>query len=147
MNPSRALVLAGVLGLVLTSTACVPPPRACTEIGATNGVRVTIAGFPRAFDAQAGNDEISVRACVRGRCGTGAFMGAEEDSAWVDLPAISSTEPVDVTVTARDTAGAVFVPETTVRVTPRKVQPNGPGCEPTAFQAQVTVTPPARAVS
>lgn len=145
MNPFRARAVIS-LGLVLTTAACVPPPKACTEIGATNGVRVTIAGFPRAFDARAGTDEISVRACLGATCGTGAFRGAEEDSAWVDLPAISA-DPVDVTVTARDSAGSVFVPETTVRVTPRKVQPNGPGCEPTAFQAQVTVTPPARAVS
>jgi hypothetical protein len=147
VNPSRALELArvvGVVGLALMTAACVPPPKACTEIGATNGVRVTIAGFPRAFDAQARADEISVRACVGATCGTGAFRGAEEDSAWVDLPAVGSTDPV---VTARDSAGAVFVPATTVRVVPRKVQPNGAGCEPTAFQAQVTVTPPARAVS
>ena len=109
------------------------PDKACTEIGASNGVNVTVQGADRAQD-------LVVEACVDGDCATGTLFAGGTDGAFVDLAAVDSTSPVDVRVTVRSPGGDVIVRPTTVRATPRTVQPNGPGCEPTAFQAAVTVT-------
>lgn len=128
-------VVAG-LAVVLRAAGCSEPPRACTEIGATNGVKVTVKGGLGAADAR----QRFVEACVAGVCGSGLL--ADGESAWVDLATVSSTSPVTVTVTVRQDDGSVLVPTATVVVTPSKVQPNGPGCEPTAYQAEVTVLGP-----
>ena len=130
MNPGPALAL--VL-LLATTSACTVPDKPCTEIGASNGVNVTVQGADRTQD-------LVVEACVDGDCATGTLYAGGTDGAFVDLAAVDSTSPVDVRVTVRSQAGAVVVGPTTVRSTPRTVQPNGPDCEPTAYQAAVTVT-------
>ncbi len=131
MNPCHVVA---VVGLVVLTTAC-EQPRACTEIGATNGVSVSVDGADRTQD-------LVVQACVENTCSTGTLFSSDTAGAFVDLAAIDSTDPVDVTVTVRTQAGQVLVPATTVRSTPRTVQPNGPGCDPTAYQAAVTVAVP-----
>ena len=131
MNPCHVVVLAGLVAL---TTAC-EQPRACTEIGATNGVSVSVDGADRTQD-------LVVEVCVDKACSTGTLFANDTGAAFVDLAAVDSTDPVDVTVTVRNPAGQVLVPVTTVRSTPRTVQPNGPGCDPTAYQAAVTVDVP-----
>ena len=84
--------------------------------------------------------DLVVEACVVTACSTGTLFADDTGGAFVDLAAIDSTDPVDVTVTVRTQTGQVLVPATTVSSTPRKVQPNGPGCDPTAYQAAVTVS-------
>ena len=128
MNPRHVVA---VVVLVVLTTAC-EQPRACTEIGASNGVNVSVEGVGRTQD-------LVVEACVDQACSTGTLIADAHDGAFVDLSAIDSTDPVDVVVTVRTRAGEVLVPATTVRTTPRTVQPNGPGCDPTAYQAAVTV--------
>jgi hypothetical protein len=131
VNPRQVVA---IVGLVLLTTAC-EQPRACTEIGASNGVNVSVDGAERTQD-------LAVQACVDKACSTGTLFASDTGGAFVDLAAIDSTDPVDVTVTVRTLAGQVLVPATTVRSTPRTVQPNGPGCDPTAYQAAVTVVVP-----
>ena len=131
MNPRHVVA---IVGLVLVTTAC-EQPRACTEIGASNGVNVSVDGADRTQD-------LAVEACVATACSTGTLFAGDTGGAFVDLVAISSTDPVDITVTVRTQAGVTVVPATTVRSTPTKVQPNGPGCDPTAYQAAVTVAVP-----
>jgi hypothetical protein len=128
VNPRHAVL---VVGLVLLTTAC-EQPRACTEIGAANGVSVSVVGADRAQD-------LVVEACVETACSIGTLFADDTGGAFVDLTAIDSTDPVEVTVTVRTQSGQVLVPATKVRSTPRTVQPNGPGCDPTAYQAAVTV--------
>jgi hypothetical protein len=131
VNPCHVVA---VVGLVLLTTAC-EQPRACTEIGATNGVSVSVDGADRTQD-------LVVEACVDRACGTGTLFASDTGGAFVDLAAVASTDPVDVTVTVSTQSGQVLVPATTVRSIPRTVQPNGPGCDPTAYQAAVTVVVP-----
>ncbi|MEO6412404.1 MAG: hypothetical protein ABIO48_07425 [Pedococcus sp.] len=131
MNPCHVVA---VVGLVLLTSAC-EQPRACTEIGATNGVSVSVDGADRTQD-------LVVEACVDEACSTGTLFASDTGGAFVDLAAVDSTDPVDVTVTVRTQSGQVLVPATTVRSTPRTVQPNGPGCDPSAHQAAVTVAVP-----
>lgn len=120
--------------LALSATvACGPEARACTEIGAANGVDVTVQGLQRVED-------LVVEVCVAGECRTAPLFIDGPPSAFVDLPAVSSTKAIVVRVSVRDQSQRVVVPATEVRATPRKVQPNGPDCDPTAYQAAVTVT-------
>jgi hypothetical protein len=127
LAPAVALVA------VLATSACTVTGRACTDIGASNGVNVTVQGADQTQDLVA-------EVCVGADCATGTLFAGGTGGDFVDLPAVHSTSAVDVRVTVRSQSGVVVVPATTVRSTPRKVQPNGPGCEPTAFQAAVTVT-------
>jgi hypothetical protein len=131
VNPFHVVA---VVGLVVLTTAC-EQPRACTEIGAANGVSVSVDGADRTQD-------LVVEVCVEKACNTGTLFADGNDGAFVDLSAIDSTDPVDVVVTVRLQTGVLLVPGTTVRSTPRMVQPNGPGCDPTAYQAAVTVDVP-----
>jgi hypothetical protein len=131
VNPCHVVA---VVGLVLLTTAC-EQPRACTEIGATNGVSVSVDGADRTQD-------LVVEACVDRACSTGTLFASDTGGAFVDLAVVASTDPVDVTVTVSTQSGQVLVPATTVRSIPRTVQPNGPGCDPTAYQAAVTVVVP-----
>jgi hypothetical protein len=131
VNPCHVVA---VVGLALLTTAC-EQPRACTEIGATNGVSVSVDGADRTQD-------LVVEACVDRACSTGTLFASDTGGAFVDLAVVASTDPVDVTVTVSTQSGQVLVPATTVRSIPRTVQPNGPGCDPTAYQAAVTVVVP-----
>ena len=130
MNPPHAVLFVALVGLALTS-AC-EQPRACTEIGAANGVNVSVDGADRSQD-------LVVEACVETACSSGTLFADDTGGAFVDLAGIDSTDPVEVTVAVRTQTGQVLVPATKVRSTPRSVQPNGPGCDPTAYQAAVTV--------
>jgi hypothetical protein len=131
VNPCHVVA---VVGLVVLTTAC-EQPGACTDIGAANGVRVSVDGADRTQD-------LVVEVCVDKACSTGTLFAGDNEAAFVDLAAIDSTDPVDVVVTVRTQTGVLLVPGTTVRSAPRMVRPNGPGCDPTAYQAAVTVDVP-----
>jgi hypothetical protein len=131
VNPRHAFLVVALVGLVVLTSAC-EQPRACTEIGAANGVNVSVDGADRSQD-------LVVEACVETACSTGTLSADDTGGAFLDLAGIDSTDPVEVTVTVRTQTGQVLVPATKVRSTPRPVQPNGPGCDPTAYQAAVTV--------
>jgi len=126
-GPAVALVL-----LLATTSACTVAAKACTEIGASSGVNVTVRGVDRTQD-------LLVEVCVGADCATGPLYADVDGGAFVDLPAVASTAPVAVTVTVRSRAGDVLVRPTTIQSTPARVQPNGPGCDPVAYQAAVTV--------
>ena len=134
MNPRRRAPV--VLALVALSVVagCVPEPRACTEIGASNGVAVTVLDLVR-------SEQLDVEVCLDGQCATAPVFADGPPEAFVDLPAVDSLAERTYRVTVRTQAGAVVVPTEEVLVGASRVQPNGEGCPPTAYQARVSVRP------
>ncbi|MFE0625593.1 hypothetical protein ACFW3D_01325 [Streptomyces sp. NPDC058864] len=107
----------------------------CTDIGAHSGVRLL-------FDTEPGTTYRLCAGAVCTRTGTG---DGQEMLLVLDLPEPAGPERVAVrfTGTPRDaggTAGRAAVDERT-EVTLEKWQPNGPGCEPTAYQAHLGYEP------
>ncbi|KQZ90013.1 hypothetical protein ASD62_12610 [Phycicoccus sp. Root563] len=114
--------------------------RTCDTADASNLLRVTVAGFPRALDsASAGPDLVTVQVCLATTCTSAEFDGGRGNSVGMELP-FTSTEPVDLSILVSGTTGVLLSPAT-VRVTPRSFSPNGPGCDPTVYRAELTVTP------
>lgn len=128
-------VVAALAGLLLVC-GCSQPQRACTEIGASNGAQVTVEGLGAVDELR----EVIVEVCLEGTCGSRQLQTCCADAVFVDLATIQSTDPVDLAVTVRTDDGTVLIDAPRVPATPRTVQPNGPGCPPTAYQAQVTVS-------
>lgn len=122
--------------LVLVSCT---PPQACTEIGASNGVSVIVGD-----ELVAGSWMAEV--CVEGACARSeTFVGQEFtenglDQTFVQIDGIDSTDPVQVEAALLDGDGAVLRGPVTATVTPVVVQPNGPACPPTAYQAEVDLS-------
>ncbi|MGA8979758.1 MAG: hypothetical protein WB473_11680 [Pedococcus sp.] len=127
--------MAGLTALLLVS-GCSQPSRACTEIGASNGAHVTVEGLGASDELR----EVFVEVCVAGTCGSQQLQTCCSDSVFIDLVTMRSTDPVELAVTLRTGDGSVLIDAPRIPATPRTVQPNGPGCEPTAYQAQVTVS-------
>jgi hypothetical protein len=124
------LALVGLSGVA----GCVQQPRACTEIGASNGVAVTVLDLVR-------SEQLDVEVCVDGQCVTAPMFPDGPPETFVDLPAVDSLAERTYRVTVRTPAGAVVVPTQDVTAAARRVQPNGEGCPPTAYQARVSVRP------
>jgi hypothetical protein len=99
-------------------------------IGAFSGASVTVTGLDPSTTVQ-------VTVCHLASCAT-VPGGAERGPAFVGLPELTSTKPVQLRVTVR-ASGDVVVPETTVTATPETYRPNGEGCDPTVYVAHVTV--------
>ena len=95
-----------------------PTPRACTEIGCSDGVYVELSRVPR--DAR-------VTLCVNGRCRRARAAGPGR---WqVDAPlGPAPGDAVSVAVTVR--RGGRTIARAAERLAVRTVQPNGPGCPP-----------------
>ena len=132
---SAARAFVAGLTVLLLAGACSEPLRVCTEIGATNGVQVTVKGLGASDELR----QVFVEVCLMGTCGIQQLQTCCSDSVFVDLATIRTTDPVDLAVTVRTDSGTVLVGAPRVPTTPRVVQPNGPGCEPTAYQAQATI--------
>lgn len=131
MDTSALRLAATAVVVVALTGAC--SSAACTSIGAQSGVSVDISGQGR-------GEPITATVCVEGQCSDTSVKGAE-GPIFIANSKVTSEEPTRVTVTVRRQSGAVIVPprETTVR--PTRVQPNGPGCDPTAYVATVSVAP------
>jgi hypothetical protein len=125
-----------VLALIALSgvAGCVQQPRACTEIGASNGVAVTAEGVNR-------QQQLVVEVCLEGQCVTAPMFVDGPPETFVELPAVSSVEERTYRVTLRAPDGAVVVPTQEVIAAATRVQPNGEGCPPVAHQARVSVHP------
>lgn len=114
----------------------------CTQIGAQSGVIVEIA-------RQLQPAPVSSKVCVQDRCEVvpQPAFGVGGVPAFV-LPTsnVSGSDPVRITVAFYDSQSKVIAGADTV-VSPVKVQPNGEGCGPTAWQATITATAVAESVS
>lgn len=132
------LLPAALLIAPLVLVSCTPP-QACTEIGASNGVSVVVG--PEVV-AESWMAEV----CVDGVCARSeTYVGQEFtqnglDQTFVQIDGIESTQPVEVEAALLDGDGATLRGPVTVTVTPVVVQPNGPECPPTAYQAQVDLS-------
>ncbi|MER5494144.1 hypothetical protein [Streptomyces sp. NPDC002490] len=129
------------LAAALTGCSSTPDDRACTEIGAESGV--TLAWRPADFGDR---DAATVRLCVWERCEEKPSGNPKEPEALLTIPVSEKIGgdhvAVRLTVTSRDDEdeGEVIVKD---RAIPRlaKYQPNGPDCEPTAWQATFRADP------
>jgi hypothetical protein len=123
-----------VIGLVMVTVAALLTSCAhnCTVIGADSGVLVHLD-----LSAAARKQVTTVRVCVAAHCVGGDRVG--EDVWFAGVPSITDGDPIEASVDVRDAAGRELAGGSTT-ATPVKNQPNGPECEPTAWQASVTVT-------
>ncbi|WUD73450.1 hypothetical protein OG937_18060 [Streptomyces sp. NBC_00510] len=107
----------------------------CTDIGAESGVRLV-------FDTEPGT---TYRLCAGAVCSRSGTGDGQEMLLALDLP--EATGPKRVTVrftgTAQNAPGTATKPAVDERidVTLKKWQPNGPRCEPTAYQAHLGYEP------
>ena len=62
------------------------------------------------------------------------------DWIYIDDPSIQDEGPVDVRLLIQANPDGRVVLDTEAQVSPTKVQPNGPGCEPTKFATSVVPT-------
>src|SRR3954449_9627603 len=128
MNSSVIGVAATALVVVALTGGC--SRTACTAVGAESGVSVAISGQGRA-------EPLRVTACVEGHCSDTSAQGAD-GPIFIANSRVTSERPTRVTVTVRRQSGAVLVPVRETTVTPKRVQPNGPDCDPTAYVATVS---------
>ena len=152
----RAYAAGAVLLLV---TACTAPGVACTEIGASPGVGVTVEKA-----SAASVTALSLRVCWAGDCsdhdvalspGSDSIdqgcEGDEPDAAcsatvvpngtlvgFVEVPGLPAGE-VLIGATLQEGKRSTRLPEVAIQA--ETTYPNGPQCEPAANQAQVTIGP------
>ncbi|MEU4096890.1 hypothetical protein [Streptomyces sp. NPDC026673] len=111
--------------------------RACTDIGAESGVSVL-------FDPEPGT---AYRLCVGAVCteGEGAPIDTSEALLRVRLPDAVGAKKVTVRLTGTPQfSRGIPKPrrlDVSTRVTLRRTQPNGPGCDPVAYQAALRYEP------
>lgn len=115
----------------------VPPStgtsRACTEIGCESGVFVRVSAY---FAAHATAQR--VRVCALGRCRS---TRRGEHALLVQplvLP-VAREEAITITVTAFGRDGGLVLRRKLIQQL-RKVQPNGPQCQPVCFQANLLLS-------
>ena len=124
---ARTLAVSGLLLL----SACGSTPKACSTVGVASGVQVDFSDIRGAHRSQG----LDVTACVgNARCQT--LRGARSP-VWAGV--IPGADPVQVRVRIVTPGGRPLFRGHT-RVTPVKVQPNGPDCPPTAWLARVVAT-------
>lgn len=125
---------AGALALVAVLTGCSAfTPTGCRLVGAESGVTVTVAGAPP--------QPFTVEVCVADRCSSSPSLQSTTDPVFVQNAGLVSSRPTVIVVTVRASDNTIVIPAQRATVTPQKLQPNGPDCEPTVWVAEVTVTP------
>jgi hypothetical protein len=132
----RLHALISAVAMTLTTLTGCALGRGCTLIGAESGV-----SFDLVDAVPASTTTFEIHACVDDVCVDEPYR---RDWVFVRLPGVSSERGATARVTLRSNSVVVF--EATTPVTLRKHQPNGPGCAPTVYQAQVKATAPATLV-
>lgn len=128
---SRMLALGACLAGTAAFGACASSP--CTAATSINGF--TIRYQPKMIAAQ---HAVSVRTCLDGICQTDAQVDVLS-AAVISAPELKGPAAVTVQVTVLSTTGARLGGGTT-KVTPRLLQPNGPGCGPDSWFADLTAS-------
>jgi len=158
----RALaIVAPLLGCAPKPAASEPPPRACTDIGCTNGLHVQLTkatpwpagAYELAFDidgtAVTCTGSLPLPACEAGpalACDPAGRVQVGESGCalppgqhgWADVHI--DGEPARVHVTIRQ--GAAVLHDAEIRPEYRTLQPNGPDCEPTCRSASAAIAVP-----
>jgi hypothetical protein len=131
-GPKRGGAIAiGIAALIVSVlAACSSGGKNCSLVGAYSGVSVKVDPglLPSATPA-------TVTACVEGVCQTTTYTPATSPM----FVAVSPVKNGDVTVSVSLAVGTrqVFTGKTTARTI--KNEPNGPGCNPKVWEADVTV--------
>jgi hypothetical protein len=127
---------AGALALVAALTGCTAfSPHGCTAIGADPGVTVTLAG-------NGWTGPLTIDVCVAENCSSSPAITRTAEAVFVRNTGLTSTKPTEVVITVRGQDGTLLAPAMRSTVRPTEFQPNGPHCEPTVWDAAVTVTGP-----
>jgi len=128
-------VLVVLLVLVMAACTSTTSPdaahKSCTAIGAYSGVDVRLEPglLPPASKSAV------VTACVDGACVTNTYTAPFDSTFFFPMSSVVSGKvTVSVTLTADD--HRLFAGTSKVQTV--KFQPNGPGCDPTVWQARVT---------
>ena len=114
---------------------------ACTAIGGVSGVSVHV---DPALLASLGADPVDARVCLSGQCHSAPLGEATRTSPAQDLV---RAVPVELDEEARDIQVALtrgdraIVGPFTVTIHPQTFRPNGQGCPPTVYQADIALTP------
>ena len=132
----RLNALISAVAMTLTTLTGCAFGRGCTLIGAESGV-----SFDLVDAVPASTTTFEIHACVDDICVDEPYR---RDWVFVGLPGVSSERGATARVTLRSNSVVVF--EASTQVTLRKHQPNGSGCAPTVYQAEVKATAPANLV-
>jgi hypothetical protein len=135
LSSRRGRSCAGALALVAALTGCTATPHGCTAIGADPGVTVTLAG-------NGWTGPLTIEVCIAENCSSSAAITRTAEAVLVRNTGLTSTGPTEVVTTVRRQDGTLLAPATRFTVSPKEFQPNGPRCEPTVWDAAVTVTRP-----
>jgi hypothetical protein len=106
---------------------------ACTQIGCTSGVSVTVEGFRATTD-----NGIVVRACLDSECRSRTVT---EEPAVVPLEVDTISSESTVTVSVRVSRGDAEIVESSNEITLHKISPNGDQCGPICYVSFVVVNP------
>ena len=117
----------------VTLLACVGGD--CTTIGAPSTITVDLTGAVAGLDGP-----VRARLCVGDVCRS-RWRADAAQLVWLDVddPSIDDEGPVDVSLVIESGAGeAVFESDSSVAL--RKVQPNGPDCDPMKYAVALETT-------
>jgi len=110
--------------------------QACTAIGCTSGVTVDFTQF-----WQVPGDEVnSVRTCIGSTCSVETRPGTAHLAGASVIAPYDHDEAVIVSITLRDAAGRVLASDQ-IQTEVRRHQPNGPGCLPVCYFANLRLDP------
>ena len=129
--PRRMIMnlLAPAWALAMLALGGCSEPHACTLVGAVSGVRVT-----------GGTAGVPLRLCSGRDCATTRLDAS--GAGFVPLSSLQEGRAVNLDATYSGPRSPVV---SRVKILPTKVQPNGPGCEPTVAVAQIALDPTGRA--
>lgn len=113
--------------------SCGDEPTACTQIGCTSGVSVTVEGFGATAD-----NGVVVRACLDSECRSRTVT---EEPAVVPLEINRAASESVVTLSVRVSRGDTTLVEAQDEVTLHKISPNGDKCGPICYVSFVVVDP------
>ena len=103
----------------------------CTAIGAEDGVHVNFAAGVLPTTGSS-----TVKVCVQLTCTQQTFTQPANTDLFTATETVHKSSPVTVSLQMRRAKKLIFDSRTTATL--GKSQPNGPGCDPTVWQAQVT---------
>ncbi len=111
-------------------TGCAPSD--CSDAGAVSGISVTLSG-----------PEFSigdiVRVCVDNECAEAPVVDTEPPIFVANNKVDSQAEVAVVLSVSNPSKGPIIRP-TEFRIRPKRLQPNGPGCDPVAYVGAVSAS-------
>jgi len=136
----RLLAVLGLAVITVAAVVAIPgvaggkdpedPPVACTEIGCASGVHVRYDRLPAGAR--------SARICVDGRCGAAQRLYEGGGFLYARIPKAKhrSGAEVGVRIVVLDRKARV-ISRARTRATVKSFRPNGPGCPPTCYTAEL----------